>query len=90
MNPSFAASLVSPSRKTFGDCFPTNPRSSWYPCNEHALETNVIWNVPATTASTRIESSSAVHLELGAMSSVEYLAKKGGMWRRGSTNVPPF
>jgi len=36
-----------------------------------------MWSVPANTALTKIESSSAVHFELVAMSGVELLAKRG-------------
>ena len=70
MNPPLAARLVAPPWKAFGDRIPTNPQSSWDSYPEYAPETNTVWGVPADTASTRIESSSAVHLELVAMFSV--------------------
>ena len=80
MDPPLAAGLVTPSWKTFGNCIPTNPRSSWYTHAEYTSEADKIWGVPANTASTKIESSSVVHLEFVAMSSVEYWQKVGGMW----------
>ena len=67
MNPSFAARLIVPSWKTFGNCIPTDPRSSWHSYAERASDMNRSWNVPANTASTKTESSSLVHLELVAM-----------------------
>jgi len=77
MNPSLAARLIAPSWKTFGDCIPTDPRPSWYSYAEYTSAMNTIWGVPADIASTKIESSPVVHLELVAMFSVEYFARDG-------------
>ena len=49
-----------------------------------------IWGIPADTASTRIKSSPAVHLEVVAMFSVEYLASDERSVVTDSTDVPPF
>jgi len=76
MNPPFATRLIAPSWETFSNCIPTNPRSSWYSCSQHASEIDSIKSVPANTASTKIESSSVVHLELVAIYRIEPLAKK--------------
>lgn len=90
MNPSFATGLIAPSWEAFCDCIPTDPRSSWYSSVQQASEVNPKRCVPANTASTKTESSSAVHLELVAISSVEYLTKVGRVQEREPTDVPPF
>ena len=68
MDPTLAAGLVAPSLETFCDCIPTDSRSSWDSrlLNKHPRSARKV-TVPAKTASTRIESSSAVHLELVAI-----------------------
>jgi len=90
MNPSLAARLIAPSWKTFGDCIPTDPRPSWYSYVKYTSTRNAIWDAPADMASTKIESSSVVHLELVAMFSVDYLARDGRNVVTDSTGVPPF
>ena len=84
MDPSLAARLIAPSWKTFGDCIPTDPRPSWYSHAECVSAINTICGVPADTASTKIKSSPAVHLELVAMFSLEYLARDGREMVTGS------
>jgi len=90
VNPSFATGLIAPSCEAFCNCIPTDPRSSWYSSVQRASEVNPKRCVPANTASIKTESSSAVHLELVAISSVEYLANVGRVQEREPMGVPPF
>lgn len=68
MDPTLATRLVAPSLETFCDCIPTDSRSSCYSTRFNKVpRSDRKATVPAKTASTKIESSSAVHLELVAI-----------------------
>lgn len=77
MDPPLATSFVASSWETFGNCVPTDPRSSWYSGTQQASEINPRQSVPVEMASISTESSSAVHLELVTIFRVEYLAGGG-------------
>jgi hypothetical protein len=67
MDPSLAARLVAPSREDVRKWCSNRSSIRLASYSEHASEVNTMCGVPAATASIKIESSSAVHLELVAM-----------------------
>ena len=68
-----------------------NTRSNWYSSARQTSEINQKWCASADAAPVKIESSSAVRLELVTISSVEDLAKSGkGAGAGGPTDVPLF